>query len=158
MGSSIGFFAAESDTAELQRFVESLSLTLVAPLISNKVAPNPADGPFCYLSPVGNEALHPYGSPAVKVSDATDPLLVYIRSFTKENCVVLGQLHWTNDVPNLAKITAPYYKKIAAWIRKNWRKEGDFYLGPQAEIMVKNGSQLVGFPPGEVYNINIVKV
>jgi hypothetical protein len=149
MGSSIGFFCGNSDNAQLTDFAKSIGLCLVPlRLDQGEVGEPEATGPGCFLSPVPVDELHPYGEPRVLVSDVTDPLMMFMRGYYKAPCLVLGQLAWNNDVPRLASITRPYYQKIARWIRKEWTKpEGwDFYCGPEAMSLLRNGAKTVNFP------------
>jgi hypothetical protein len=124
-------------------------LSLVPPTVDRPVSDDPADGPFCYLSVLAPHELSPYGDPPVKVSDATDPLLRYMRPYFKNPYPVLGHIHWSDDIAELAAQTKPYYQRLARWIRRHWTKYGDFYLGPEAIRLRERGAQLVNVLPNQ---------
>jgi hypothetical protein len=150
MGSNIGFFCEQSDNDSLQKYVESIGLSIVPPLLNRHVSDDPSEGPFCFLSAIDVSLLSPYGTPPLKISDATDPLLLFMRAYYKDVYLVLGHIAWSDDVPNLAKQTKPYYQKIAKWIKSEWQKYGDFYIGPGARKLFDDGAQMVNFLPGTI--------
>ncbi len=118
--------------------------------LDKKTAGEPREaGPFCYLSPLPQNELHPYGEPKVLVSDATDPIMRFMRAYYKTPYLVLGHVYWSNDVPRLASITRPYFQQIARWIRREWRKPDgwDSYCGPEAQSLLESGAQPVNFLP-----------
>lgn len=63
--------------------------------------------------------------------------------------MVLGQIHWKSDVPALAAVTRPYFRKISRWIRQQWRKPDgwDFYCGPEAASLLERGAKTANFLP-----------
>lgn len=144
---STGFYCGRRDYKDLESFATSISLYTVPASLDRPVSEDPSDGPFCYLSPLPIDQLSSYGSPPVKLSDATDPLIGLLRSYRHGDHLVLGHIHWSNDVPDLAKITKPYYGKINRWIRKTWEKRGGFYFGPEACELVDSGTRLVNVRP-----------
>src|SRR5262245_27475682 len=150
MGSSIGFYCGKADNAELTEFARSVGLHVVPPRLDRESAGEPEEaGPFCYLSTLPREELHPYGQPPVLIADVKDPLLLFMRGFYKEPYLVLGQIHWNNDVAALASITRPYFQKLTRWIRQNWRKPDrwDFYCEPEASTLLARGAQTVNSLP-----------
>ena len=155
MGSSIAFYCGNRDTDAIQNFARSIGLGIVAPLVGDPLVSAEA-GPFCYLAPAGLD-LHPYGSPPAKISDATDPLISFMRAYYKYPYLVLGHIQWSDDVPRLASQTKSHYQKLGRWIRKEWKEHGDFYLGPEAQSLADGGAQLVNVLPAQA-TMHIVKV
>jgi len=156
MGSTIAFYCSNSDTKELSSYIESIGMQLVSPKINQEVGDNPSELPFCYVSLIPKSELSPYGKPPINVSDATDPLMGFMRAYFKEGYLVLGHLHLSNDVPDLHKQTKPKYQKISKWIKSNWRKYGDLYIGPDADLLIGSGAHLVNVFPGTA-KLTIVK-
>lgn len=157
MGSSTSFYCGPADNAALEGFASSIGLLLVPPLPGTGVPENPADGPFCYLSVLQEDKLSPYGEGIMKVSPAVDPLLGLLRSYVKGPYLVAGQLFWSNDVPELAKITKPYYAKMVGWMRKEWEKYGDVYIGPEARVRLDEGVERVNILPASA-TMKIIKL
>ena len=147
MGSSVGFYCGNKDIESLSQYVKSLGLTLVAPDINQDVPVEPFEGPYCYISTRPLSELSPYGNPPIRVSDATDPLIGFMRAYQKENYLVLGHLYLSNDVPELFKQVKPHYNKLNKWIKTNWGKYGDFYIGLEAKSLQANGAELVNVYP-----------
>ncbi len=147
MGNSVGFYCGQSDSQSFQDFALSIGLHIVPLSIENKVDADPSDGPFCFLSLVKQDELHPFGVPAVRISDARDPLIGYMRAYYKSPYLVLGHIYWSNDVPALAAQTKGYYQKLARWIRKEWEKYGDFYISPEAVKLMREGAEMVNVLP-----------
>lgn len=149
MGSSIAFYCGNTDIAALSQFAQSLGLHLVPMQLDREDVGMPENGPACFLSTIQRENLHPYGTPPVKISDVTDPLMLFMRAYHKPPYLVLGHVKWNDDKADFAAITRPYYQKIARWIRAQWRRpEGwDFYCGPEATQLLENGAQTVNFLP-----------
>ena len=151
MGSSIAFYCGGSDNRELTDFARSIGLYLVAPRVDRQIDDDPLKtGPFCYLSLLPQAALRPYGEPRVRISDATDPMLGFMRGYFKDPYLVTGHISWSTDVRSLAAQTRPYYQQLSRWIRKTWSKNGDFYLGPAAHVLVIRGAKAVNFLPENV--------
>ena len=103
---------------------------------------------MCYLLPITHTQLHPYGDPKTLLTYVNDPLLIFHRGFYSNPYLVLGQLGWDDLKPELAAITKPYYQKILKWIKANWEKSGDLYVGPEAKILIEKGAQKVNAIPG----------
>lgn len=151
MGQSVCFFAGPGDNQALCEYALSIGLKIQPPLVGEPaVSPtdDPSAGPFCYLTPVPESELHPYGNPP-RVSDAIDPLLLFMRSYHQPPYLIMGHIHWSDDVPHLAKLTKRYFSKMAKWLEQNWRKHsaGEF-IGPEAWRLVQLGAQLTDLPPG----------
>jgi hypothetical protein len=149
MGSSIAFYCADSDLQSLQKFAQSIGLHLQAPLIGQKVSECPKDGPFCFLSLAPETELHPYGSPPLRISAARDPVLRFVRPYFSYPYLVLGHVYWSNDVPAIAERTKAIYQRLARWVRKEWAKQGDIYVGPEALALLQQGAVLVSALPGQ---------
>ena len=151
MGSNIGFYCGVSDNEALQEFSKSIGLYLMPMTMDNDLSADPAKGPFCFLSVVPMADLHPYGIPPVRLTDAKDPMLGFMRSYFANPYLVAGHIHWSNDVPALAVKTKPYYQKITKWIKQNWQPQpgGNFYLGPEAQSLISKGAQMVNVLPGQ---------
>jgi hypothetical protein len=149
MASSILLFGTDSDLQALLAFANASGLHLQAMAMGGKVASSAKDGPYCYLSPVAESELHPFGAPQVRITPARDPLLGFMRPYFTDPYLVCGHIQWSNDVPTLAAQTKPYYQGLARWIRKEWEKHGDSYVGPEAANLIERGAQLVAALPGE---------
>lgn len=157
MGSSIGFYCGLSDNEELELYAKSIGLHTVASSMDGQVFNDPVSGPFCYLSLVEKAELHPFGNPPVRISDAKDPILRFMRAYFCNPYLVVGHIYWSNDVPALASQTKPYYQKLARWIRKEWSKYGDFYVGPEAKSLIDKGAELVNVLPDSV-DVQVIKI
>ena len=156
MSSSIVIFSGATDLQALQEFAQSSGLREQAMVFGTVVTSSAADGPYCYLSPVAESELHPYGVPPTKITPARDPLLGFMRPYFTAPYLVCGHIQWSNDVPALAERTKPYYQRLARWIRKEWKKVGDSYVGPEAAQLIEQGAQMVAALPGEA-DLTIVK-
>lgn len=149
MGSGIYFFAGSSDSVELNRAIDDIGLIKVPYRLDTKVHESADQGPFCYLSFLPVDQLHPYGKPPVKVSDATDPLLQFMQAYVDREGLVAGRIYWPDDNSETATLTKPYYQKVARWIRKNWSKgEEGYYFGPEAAQMRGKGVKFHYLKPG----------
>lgn len=148
MGSKISFYCGNSDTKQLSDYAESLGLVLVAPIIDQLITDKISAGPFCYISTVPGSELTHNGNPPTRLSDATDPLISYLRSYFKDPYLILGHLSLSNDVPELYKKTKPVYKKLCKWIQSNWSRQGGFYIGEEASALIDSGAQKVNMLPG----------
>jgi|SRR5581483_3112786 len=157
MGSSIEFYCGQSDIEALQGFALSLGLHLVLPTIQEASVPAPAERPYCYLSLIPKSELHPFGKPPVRVTHAKDPMLRFMRAYFKNPYLVLGHIHWSDDVPALAAQTKPYFQKLRNWIKREWTQHGDLYLGPEAKELVAKGAQMVNALPDQA-TFTVVKV
>jgi hypothetical protein len=159
MGSTIGFFCGHEDNAALQGFAESIGLEVIAPSIDKGLSGDAAEGPYCFLSTVPRQDLHPYGKPALRLSDARDPLMRFMRGYFKSPYLVAGHIYWSNDVPTLASQTKPYYQKMSKWIKDNWviLPGGGFYVGPQAKALLDNGAEMVNDLPDQA-SFNIIEI
>jgi hypothetical protein len=145
MSRSIYMIAAPDDYDQLSRFVDSIGLQLVPPLITHfgsDALLDPVIGPFCYLSFLEPGELHPYGDPPIRISDATDPLLEFLRPYYDPPHLIDGRLHWKDYPENLAARTKPYFDKLFRWVRANWKNktEDRFWTGPVAFDMLADGS------------------
>jgi hypothetical protein len=145
MGSSISFYCGKEDNLALEEQAKALGLFVVPMRLDREVPADPAQRPFCYLSLLPPEQLHPYGMPAVNVSEATDPMIELLRSYYLHPHLVSGRLYWSDDIKPLAALTKKPYTQLARWIRSNWRKldGSSFFFGPEAERLVKD---LVAIP------------
>lgn len=151
MGLSIYLFAGPTDSRCLCELCQSVGLRMY-PILMNQpeMVPtdDPAARPFCFLSFLAREELHPYGNPP-RISDATDPLLELMFPYFKNNLLVIGRIFCSNDVPDLFRITKPWFRKLAKWIRGNWEKlPTGQYVGPEAKSLLEAGAKLAYFPPG----------
>mgnify|MGYP001442361105 CR=1 FL=1 len=94
------------------------------------------------------EKLHPYGNPPHFIGEATDPLIEFTRAYYHPPHLVAGCIHFdpaTEFVPE----TKPYFEKIYRWVRKNWKRIGKCYYGPQAAVLAtQKGTIVSDFPPG----------
>jgi hypothetical protein len=149
MGSIVSFYCGEKDNQALHEYAESIGLSIVPPTLDRPVDTDPVLGPFCFLSVVPKGTLSPYGNPPIKISDATDPVIGFMRAYYKNPYLVLGDIYWSDDVPDYAKQTKPYYQKLAKWIKREWEKYGDFYIGPEARVLLDKGAKMVNALPGQ---------
>ncbi len=147
MGSSVSFFCGPSDNKKLQDYATSLGLYLVSTRIDKEVSSDPSLGPYCYLSLVPKSMVHPFGNPPVRISYALDPMIIFLRGYFQEPYLVLGHIQWNNDDANLADKTKPYYKKLVKWIKEEWKKNGDIYIGNEAKSLITEGAEMVNFRP-----------
>lgn len=151
MGSSVVFFADNAERQELLSFAQSLGLSVV-PTVLGQLASEPEvwAGPFCYLSLVPEHELKTFGASRDRISAAQNPLLGFVRPYHLQGRLVLGQLQWLNDVPELAVQTRAAFKSLSRWIGSNWpRKEGaDYHIGPRANDLAKAGAELINLFPG----------
>ena len=115
------------------------------------------DGPFCYLSLVPISELHPYGKPPQRVTDAKDPMLGFMRGYFRDPYLVLGHIHWSDDVAALAAQTKPYFQKLHYWIKREWEPYGNLYIGPEAKNLIAKGAHMVNELPGQA-TLQIVKI
>jgi len=154
MGNNLGFYAGNEDRENLMEFTREIGLCLLSFRLGQTVAANPFDGPACNLSLFPEEDLHPYGDPPLRISRAIDPMLFFERPYYKEPYLVLGQIQWYSDAPEVSLHVKPHFQKIRRWVRKNWNKEGDFYIGPEATKLLLNGAQKCNFHPEKAKDIN----
>ncbi len=159
MGNSIGFFCSNEDNFALQSFCESIGLILIAPTFDKELNQDAATGPYCFLSTVEKQELHPFGEPKIRLTDAKDPIMRFLRGYYSAPYLVAGHVYWSNDVPNLAARTKPYHQKISKWIAKNWAvlPGGGFYLGPGAQALVEKGAEIVNMLPNQA-TVSIIGV
>ena len=150
MGLSIYLFAAPADTRAFCDFAASLELSMYPILMGQAevmASSDPSLGPFCYLSPVPRERLHPYGNPE-RIGPATDPLIEFMRPYVEDRTLVIGRLYCSDDVPGLYAISRPIFHRLAKWIRSNWeRLPTGQYIGPEAQSLRAEGFELAYFPP-----------
>lgn len=148
MSSSIGFVCDAEDDQDLLSYARSIGLYVLAAEIGYKVHESAEKWPGCYLSLVPESELHPYGEPPVKIADVIDPMLFLLRGYYKSPYLVFGQMQWSNDNKSLGRQTRPYYDKLVTWIKTNWRKYRDTYVGPQADVHLQAGAKIVPVLPG----------
>ena len=142
MGASIEFFAGAGDDRALREQARLLGLQMVPILWEqrNESLEDPRVYSACYFSFRETEQLHPYGPKSV-VTDATDPVIEFTRSFFDPPHLVAGRVYWSDDVEDFGRETKAYFRKIVSWIRKNWRKRDDgYYVGPEAEGLFVAGA------------------
>ena len=77
--------------------------------------------------------------------------------YFKDPYLVLGHIHWSDDVASLAVQTKPYFQKLRSWIKREWEPYGDLYIGREAKELVANGAQMVNVLPGQA-SFTVVKV
>ncbi|WP_039732430.1 hypothetical protein [Dyella japonica] len=147
MGSSISFYGSEADCRLLESYAETLGLHLIAP-VAGKTAPALAkEGSYCYLSMRAVEELHPYGTP-LRYTDAKDPLLRFMRPYYADPYLVLGHIYRSTDVASISSLTDLPFRGIKRWVKANWAKHGDLYIGPGAGELIARGAQMVNVLPG----------
>ena len=86
MARTILLIAAAGDYQQLVLYCEEIGLRLL-PMMIGKSIPAPKDGPVCYLG----EGLHPYGNPALRLSDVRDPLLLFVRPIARRRFLSTGK-------------------------------------------------------------------
>jgi hypothetical protein len=99
---------------------------------------------------------HPLG-----YSDASDPLIMFWRSYPKPPYFIAGNIEWLEDAEKVAPIVKPYYRKLSRWIKDNWKRivpGTPYYYGPEAQnIVEETGAEVRAFEPSTV-NIQEVPV
>lgn len=156
MGHSIGLYGSKEDTRILTDYACEIGLHVVGLLEGQVVTEDPEQRQSCYLSLKEPQELESIGEKKI-FSEAVDPLLDYIRPYYTEPYLVLGSISCSNDSPELYAQTRRYYHKLARWIRKEWSKYGDFYLGPEAKTLFEGGARMINFPPGSKIRYTIVE-
>jgi hypothetical protein len=151
MGLIVYLFAGPQDYRAFGDYCRSLGLRMY-PILLHQPEELPTDDPsqypFCYLSQVPREELHPYGDPQ-GISSAADPLLDLMKPYFRDNTLVIGRLYCSDDVPRLFAVTKPLFSKLEKWIRKKWHKlPTGQYIGPEAKALEAKGANLAYFPPG----------
>lgn len=157
MGHSISIYGSNADTQRLTDYARAIGLHLIPPRTNLTVADDPADGPYCYLSLHKLADLEPYGDPAIRLGSAVHPVLVFRRPFYEDSSLILGSVRCSDDVPELYQQTHPYYQKLARWIRKEWRRYGDFYLGPEGATLFEGGASMRNVRPGSTFRYTIIE-
>jgi hypothetical protein len=155
MGSSVEIYGGEADCRALEEYADSLGLQLIAPSVGRAAPTLGKDGPYCFLSIRPTDELHPFGAP-LRYTDSKDPLIRFMRPYYTEPFLVLGHVYRSTDVASLAALTEFPYRQISRWIRSNWAKHGDFYVGPEAAELLAEGAQKANVLPGSA-SLNIVK-
>jgi hypothetical protein len=90
MARTILLIAAAGDYQQLVFYCEEIGLRLL-PMMIGKSIPAPKDGPVCYLGRADSEGLHPYGNPALRLSDVRDPLLLFVRPIARRRFLSTGK-------------------------------------------------------------------
>jgi hypothetical protein len=86
-------------------------------------------------------------------------LINFTRSYYDPPYLIAGRLHWSDDVEEFGGLTRPYFRTLGSRVRRHWRRrpEDGFYIGPDAERLVREeGAQLAYMPPGTP--IEIIKI
>ncbi len=151
MGLTIDLFAGPSDSRGLSEHIFSLGLRMYPILLSQReisLDDDPAEYPYCFISPLCREQLHPYGNPP-RIGAATDPLIQMMRPyFRKPDLLVIGDLHCSDDVSSLFQVTNPIFQKLSKWVSSNWYKlPAGGYIGPEARRLLELGVRLSYLPP-----------
>lgn len=86
-------------------------------------------------------------------------MIGFMRSYFKNPYLVAGHIHWSNDAPQLAAKTKPYYQQISKWIKSNWKllPGGGFYIAPEAQSLVDAGAEMVNVLPGQA-EFSLIKI
>ena len=159
MGLSIYVFAGPQDYRALSEHARSCGLRFYPTLLMHpeeKLEDDPSNRPFAYLSLRPREELHPYGNPP-GIGPATDPLLELMKPYLKDSTLVIGQLYCSDDNPQLFMVTKPLFSKLASWIKKHWQKlPTGQYIGPEAKLLMDQGTKLAYFPPGVPVEIKLI--
>lgn len=152
MGKNVPYFAGPDDHSALMGQIEAIGMVVVPPCpgLPDRGADDPSKGPCCLLSFLDPRELHPYGPSPQRVSEAVDPLLSFVRAYYAPPHLVAGCISWSDDSPELAKQTKPYFTRLRRWMDNNWRKrrEDGYYVGPQADDLIADGAETLYFPPG----------
>lgn len=156
MGHSIGLYGSRKDTRILTDYAREIGLHVVGLIEGQVVTEDPEHRQSCYLSLRKPEELKAAGGKRI-FSQAANPLLVYRRPYYSEPYLVLGAISCSNDVPHLYAETRSYYHKLARWVRKEWSKYGDFYLGPEAKALFEDGAKMINFPPDSKIRYTIIE-
>jgi hypothetical protein len=149
MTSQIIYYANADENLALLEYAESIGLIPVPPLLGQEIdRKNAESSPFIYLSAVPLDQLHPYGSENNKISDATDPILSWLRCYVEGGYLISGNLSWVDDAPEVAKHSKKHFGKLKRWIQNNFEHIGNgIYKSKGAELMESAGMQLTSIPP-----------
>lgn len=150
MGVSIYLFATHRDCERLSTVIHEMGMYIL-PILMEQEEIDPSDDPskrpYCYVTRVPRERLHPYGDPP-GIGPATDPLIGFMRPYENDSgMLIVGRLYCSDDVPELFADTLPLFRKLRRWIQKNWHwlPEGQ-YAGPEAFVRIQNGAKRAYFP------------
>lgn len=159
MGHSIGIYGSKDDTRILTEYACRTGLHVVGLLKGQVVPEDPAQRQSCYLSVKSPDELTAFRDLRDRdiYSAARDPLLKFRRPYYTDPYLVLGEISCSNDTPELYAQTRSHYHRLARWIRKEWSKYGDFYLGPDAKVLFENGAEMINFPPGTKIRYTIIE-
>jgi|GEM_PF-761984 len=150
MGRSVYLFAGPADYRAFSEYARSLNLRFYPFLIGQpeeQLDDNPADYPFAYLSIFPRDQLHPYGKD-MRIGPATDPLIELVKPYFKDQLLVMGRLHCSNNNPDRFAVTKPLFTKLAQWIRRHWEQlPTKQYIGPEAKSLSAQGAMIAFFPP-----------
>jgi hypothetical protein len=161
MGKNISIFTGAQDDRDLRQYIRSVGLHLV-PLrvdLDPALVEDPGSYTGWFISFLPPDQLHPYGASPVRIGPATDPLIDFTRSYYAPPYLIAGRLYWHGGNNEFARLTAPYFRILGSWVRRHWRRrpEDGFYIGPDAERLVREeGAQLAYLPPGTP--IEIIKI
>ncbi|MDJ0758162.1 MAG: hypothetical protein QNJ19_02145 [Woeseiaceae bacterium] len=158
MGHSIGLYGSRSDTQRLTEYAFSIGLNLIPLLEGQDIPDDPEHRPSCYLSPKTIDELVPvdWGDRRAYI-EACHPLLDFIRPYYSDPYLVLGSISCCNDSPEMYEQTRRFYHKLARWVRKEWSRYGDFYIGPEGSALFENGAKMINFPPGSEIKYTIIE-
>jgi hypothetical protein len=53
-------------------------------------------------------------------------------------------VYWSDDVAEFARRTRSAFAKLSGWIKANWQKQKNYYVGPVATNLNKHGVRFVG--------------
>jgi len=150
MGSSILFAAGPEDMKELNAYIHSLGLYLVPPGPNWEYSDDETVLGGCYISLVPQQHLRLDPRYPERFS-ARNPILMFTRSVYKPPYLRPGDIYWSNDSKEVGRQTAPVFKKIARWVRKNWPKPEGYvlYAGPDAlQLVAQEKAIITSLVPG----------
>ena len=139
MAHNIGMYCGPDDSKKLIEFIRSIQLNLIPLQVGQEIG-KPDEIYGLYLSPLKQEELVPYGDPPISFAPTVNPVFEMRRPYYKNNFLVTGFITLETYPKDIYTLLKPYYMKIYRWIRKNYRKYGDFYVGFEAQELIKNGA------------------
>lgn len=58
--------------------------------------------------------------------------------------MTIGRIYWSDDVADFARRTKAPFGKPRTWIKANWQRRDDCWIGPGAARAAEHGVRLAG--------------
>lgn len=140
MAKTILLIASRKDYESLLGYCARLGLRLL-PMRLDAPVKEPQDGAVCFLGHVEISDLHPFGNPPVRITDAKDPLLLFVRPYHRPPYLIDGGIHLNLDNRQVSNKIRPTFEKLRLWVKKHWHKTDSHasYIGPEALVLLESG-------------------